>query len=79
MTIGADAFAADGLHPTYDPYVADAPRVDIFQTQCHSCGYEPEDPLAPPTSCPKCSSKTWERFNLPGSILTNSKRYDRSF
>ena len=78
MTIGADAFAADGLHLTFDPYEVETPRVAIFQTQCRSCGFEPDDALNPPKSCPKCSSKAWERFNLPGSILSNSKRYDRN-
>ena len=77
MSIGADAFAAEGLHLTYDPYEPIVPRVSMFQTQCRSCGYEPEDPLTPPKACPKCSGKAWERFNLPGSILDNSKRYDK--
>ena len=77
MSIGADAFAAEGLHETFDPYEPIVPRVTMFRTQCRSCGFEPSDPLTPPTACPKCSGKAWERFNLPGSILSNSKRYDK--
>ena len=77
MSIGADAFAASGLHRTYDPYAAEEPRVEMHQTQCRGCGFTPDDGLNPPKRCPKCRSQSWERFNLPGSILTHSKRYDR--
>jgi hypothetical protein len=75
MSIGADTFEAKGLHPTFDPYEPLAARMSIHQTQCRSCGFEPEDRLTPPTRCPKCSGTAWERFALPGSILNNSARY----
>lgn len=75
MSIGADAFAAKGLHLTFDPYEPAIERVAVHQTQCRSCGYEPDDQLSPPKVCPKCRSAHWERFALPGSILRNSSRY----
>ncbi len=77
MSIGADAFAATGLHPTFDPYEPTVERLTVHQTQCRSCGNEPADPLSPPRRCPKCGSTSWERFALPGSILKNSIRYGR--
>ena len=75
MSISTDRFAAEGLHLTYDPYDAGPSRVDIFQTQCRSCGFEPENTVTPPKVCPKCRSNSWERYALPGSILRNSERY----
>jgi hypothetical protein len=75
MSIGSDSFAAHGLFQTFDPHAVAITRVDIHQTQCRSCGYEPENQLTPPKVCPKCRSQHWERFTLPGSILKNSARY----
>lgn len=75
MSISTDSFAAEGLHLTYDPYDSGEQRVAIFQTQCRCCGFEPEDPVSPPRTCPKCSSTSWTRYTLPGSILRNSERY----
>lgn len=75
MSIGADAFSSKGLHQTFDPYESTQTRIAVHQTQCRSCGYEPEDAVSPPASCPKCRSTSWERFALPGSILRNSTRY----
>ena len=75
MSIGADSFQATGLHLTFDPYETLSIRQDVHQTQCRSCGYTPEDPVSPPTNCPKCRGTRWERFAMPGSILRNSTRY----
>ena len=75
MSIGADTFAAKGLFQTFDPYEPVETRVAIHQTQCRSCGFEPDDPVSPPRVCPKCRGTHWERFALPGSILRNSARY----
>jgi predicted Zn-ribbon and HTH transcriptional regulator len=75
MSISNERFAAEGLHLTYDPYEPTERRIAVFQMQCRSCGYEPEDAVTPPKTCPKCRSTSWERFALPGSILANSERY----
>lgn len=75
MSISTDRFAAEGLHLRYDPYEPAIDRIAVFQMQCRSCGFEPEDSVSPPRSCPKCRSNSWERFALPGSILRNSERY----
>ncbi len=75
MSIGSDAFAARGLHPTFDPHEPVTERLAIHQTQCRNCGFEPSDGLTPPRRCPKCSGTAWERFAMPGSILSNSARY----
>ncbi len=75
MPISNDRFAAEGLHLTYDPYEPTEHRIAVFQLQCRSCGFEPEDSVTPPRQCPKCRSNAWERFALPGSILRNSERY----
>jgi predicted Zn-ribbon and HTH transcriptional regulator len=47
----------------------------VFQLQCRSCGFEPEDVVTAPRLCPKCHGETWERFARPGSILDNASRY----
>ena len=75
MSISNDRFGSEGLHLTYDPYQPSVHRVAIFQMQCRNCGFEPEDSVTPPRTCPKCRSNAWERFALPGSILRNSERY----
>ena len=76
MTIGMDSFAAKGAFETYDPFATDS-QVTVFQLQCRSCGYEPDDVVSTPHTCPKCRAEAWERFARPGSILENSNRYDR--
>ena len=43
MSISNERFAAEGLHLTYDPYEPTERRIAVFQMQCRSCGYEPED------------------------------------
>ena len=75
MSISNDAFGCEGIHQRFDPYEPTVQRVEIFVTQCRSCGFEPSDSVSPPRACPKCRSASWERFALPGSILKNSARY----
>ncbi|HEY2589863.1 MAG TPA: hypothetical protein VGI81_29230 [Tepidisphaeraceae bacterium] len=29
--------------------------------ECRACGYEADDPIVPPTVCPKCHGSTWQR------------------
>ncbi len=75
MSISVDQFAAEGQFTTYDPYRVDMPTAVVFQLQCRSCGFEPDDAVVAPRLCPKCHSKSWERFAKPGSILSNANRY----
>lgn len=75
MSISFEPFASEGHFPTYDPYQATPQRVAIFQLQCRSCGFEPDDSVVAPRNCPKCHSNVWERFARPGSILDNANRY----
>ncbi len=75
MVISMEQFASQGQFATYDPYAAVPQTQTVFQLQCRSCGYEPEDTVVAPRHCPKCHSKSWERFARPGSILTNADRY----
>lgn len=74
MSIGMDRFASEGHFATYDPFKAPE-RAMIFQVQCRSCGFEPEDVVVPPRCCPKCHGESWERYAKPGSILVNADRY----
>jgi Zn finger protein HypA/HybF involved in hydrogenase expression len=74
MSISMDWFASQGRFATYDPFATAASRVAVFQIQCRSCGYEPEDTVVAPKICPKCHSESWERFARPGSILENASR-----
>lgn len=75
MSIGTDKFASTGHFATYDPFRQAPERVAVFQLQCRSCGFEPEDVVVAPHLCPKCHGESWERFARPGSILTNANRY----
>jgi Zn finger protein HypA/HybF involved in hydrogenase expression len=74
MSISMEPFASEGHFATYDPYQAQAVKVAVFQMQCRSCGFEPEDAVVAPKWCPKCHSNSWERYTRPGSILDNAKR-----
>lgn len=76
MSISMDRFeSTQGHFPTYDPFEGSARPVAVFQVQCRSCGFEPDDVVTPPRLCPKCHCKSWERFARPGSILDNANRY----
>jgi Zn finger protein HypA/HybF involved in hydrogenase expression len=75
MSIQMEPFASEGHYVTYDPYTAPSVKVAMFQLQCRGCGFEPEDSVVAPRLCPKCHSKSWERFTRPGSILDNAKRF----
>jgi rubrerythrin len=75
MSISMERFASDGHYATYDPFRTTPPRVEVFQLQCRSCGFEPSDSVVAPKVCPKCHGESWERFAKPGSILTNADRY----
>jgi hypothetical protein len=75
MPIGMQRFASEGHFATYDPFAKPVQQVEVFALQCRCCGYEPEDVVETPRICPKCHSKSWERFARPGSILTNADRY----
>lgn len=75
MPIGMQRFASEGHFATYDPFAQPAQRVEVFTLQCRACGFEPEGTVEAPPCCPKCHSKSWERFARPGSILSNADRY----
>ena len=75
MSISMERFASDGHYATYDPFRTTPARVEVFQLQCHNCGFEPQDTVVAPKVCPKCHGESWERFAKPGSILTNADRY----
>jgi predicted Zn-ribbon and HTH transcriptional regulator len=75
MSISMERFASQGEFLTYS---ADRPilaRPAVFQLQCRSCGFEPEDVVVAPRVCPKCHGESWERFAKPGSILENARRH----
>jgi deoxyribodipyrimidine photolyase-like uncharacterized protein len=75
MSIGMEPFASEGKFATYDPFAASASKVSIFTLQCRACGFEPDAVMSAPKVCPKCHSKSWERFTRPGSILSNAERF----
>lgn len=73
MSISMDRFASEGAFATYDPFRS-THRIQIFQLQCRSCGFDPDNTITPPRLCPKCHGESWERFARPGSILSNATR-----
>ncbi len=75
MSISMEPFASEGHFATYDPYYAAPQKVAMFQIQCSSCGFEPEDVVVAPKMCPKCHGTHWERYARPGSLLDNARRY----
>lgn len=74
MSISMERFGSEGHFATYDPFAAATSQVKVFQIQCRSCGFEPEDAVVAPKICPKCHGESWERFARPGSILENASR-----
>ena len=72
MSISMERFASEGNFTTYDAFHAPQ-RVPVFQLQCRSCGFEPDDCVVAPRLCPKCRSEAWERFAKPGSIDKNDR------
>ena len=62
MSIGMDLFGSCGQFKTYDPYKVEQPQAMVFQLQCRSCGWEVDNSVIAPRACPKCNSKSWERF-----------------
>ena len=75
MSISMERFASQGEFLTYSPDRPILARPAVFQLQCRSCGFEPEDVVVAPRICPKCHSESWERFARPGSILENARRH----
>lgn len=74
MSISMEPFASSGHFATYDPFQSVSGRVSVFQLQCRSCGFEPENVVTAPRFCPKCHGNSWERFARPGGILENADR-----
>jgi hypothetical protein len=74
MSISIDRFVSEGQFASFDPHRQSPKRVAVFQVQCRSCGFEPDDVVIAPRVCPKCHSESWERFARPGSILENANR-----
>ena len=74
MSISIERFAAEGTFATYNQFRNETPLVGVFTLQCRACGFEPDDAVVAPRACPKCHSKSWERFARPGSILSNADR-----
>jgi hypothetical protein len=74
MSISMDRFGTEGQFATLSTHAGLQQRVSMFQVQCRACGYEPDDVVTPPRLCPKCHSKSWERYARPGSILDNAMR-----
>ena len=72
MPISMGGSGSEGF-PSYDPHPRSARQVDLYQTLCHYCGFEPENVIGPPESCPKCFGHSWDRFVIPGSIVDNAR------
>ncbi len=75
MSISMEKFASEGHFATYNPFPSTMRRVEVFNLQCRSCGFEPEESVTPPRLCPKCHGNAWERFARPGSLLENANRF----
>lgn len=75
MSIGMDRFASEGQFETYDPFAQAPSRIAVFSLQCRDCGFEADDTVSAPRFCPKCHSRSFERFARPGSLLENAERY----
>jgi Zn finger protein HypA/HybF involved in hydrogenase expression len=75
MSINMDGFASAGHFAKFDPHVSMESRVAVVKIQCRCCGFEPEEAVVPPRICPKCHSRSWERYARPGGILANADRY----
>ena len=49
------------------PFSSEDPAIESrrpgtpVRLECRWCGYEADDPIVPPTVCPKCHGSTWQR------------------
>lgn len=75
MSYVMERLIAKSERASYDPHQTMALRFAVFVVQCRCCGFEPEDTVLPPKTCPKCHGQAWERFARPGSILANAERF----
>jgi predicted Zn-ribbon and HTH transcriptional regulator len=75
MSINMEKFASVGHFAKFDPHVSVEARVAVVKMQCHCCGFEPDEGVVPPRICPKCHSRSWERYARPGGILDNADRF----
>jgi hypothetical protein len=75
MSINMESFASFGHFAKFDPYASIQPGASVVKLQCRCCGFEPEGTLIAPSICPKCHSRSWERYARPGGILANADRY----
>jgi len=71
MSISMDHFATYENLPT-SVRSGGSPRLDFpYRMQCRSCGFEQLDAVASPARCPKCTGDSWERFAVPGCLVSN--------
>ena len=71
MSISMDHFAPYEERST-SRLSGGSPTLDTpYQMQCHTCGFEQPDAIAAPARCPKCAGDSWERFALPGRLVSN--------
>ena len=54
---------------SYESSALSGDSASSCRLQCHACGYEVVDAIAPPSRCPKCTGGAWERVPFPASLL----------
>jgi hypothetical protein len=74
MSIAMGPFGMDEQKPEFRVANGWPSGMFPYRMQCHSCGFEGTDVLAPPPYCPKCGGSAWERFASPKSLLLNTDR-----
>jgi predicted Zn-ribbon and HTH transcriptional regulator len=74
MSIAIERFGSN--EQSSDSLASSGLRIPVFpyRLQCHACGFEPFDAIAPPQHCPKCFRHSWERFAFPRSLLLQVDR-----
>ena len=66
-----EPFGSGGPYLRYDPPAEPYPVVVSPQMQCPACGFDPENGRLPPLACPRCGSRSWQRYlharRIPGT------------
>jgi hypothetical protein len=71
MSISMDHFASFEVLSTSRISDGSSSMDNPYQMQCRTCGFEHLDAIVSPERCPKCAGDSWERFALPGHLVSN--------
>ena len=63
-----EPFGSGGPYLRHDPPAEPYPVVVSPQMQCPACGFDPQCEQLAPLACPRCGSRSWQRYLLARRI-----------